>query len=165
MHYKIDLTIFGTCAPYPRLIYWIASSISQGKKDDMSPKSGPWSYIILWSNSPLRVRICQLIVGFMTTCSKIEVRDHTTVIFYGLLVIHNFFARICQPIFGFTTICSIFEARDHSTVEDFLSSDDVSYILLFIVHWSYNNEREQIMSQLEDGRTTISAILIHVSRY
>ena len=34
MHYKI--TIFGACAPYPRLIYRIASSISQGKKDDMS---------------------------------------------------------------------------------------------------------------------------------
>ena len=28
MHYKI--TIFGACAPYPRLIYWIPSSISQG---------------------------------------------------------------------------------------------------------------------------------------
>jgi hypothetical protein len=28
MHYKI--TTFGGCAPYPRLIYWIASSISQG---------------------------------------------------------------------------------------------------------------------------------------
>ena len=39
MHYEI--TIFGACAPYPRLIYWIASSISQGKKDDMSSKSGP----------------------------------------------------------------------------------------------------------------------------
>ena len=39
MHYKI--TIFGTCAPYPRLIYWIASCISQGNKDDMSSKSGP----------------------------------------------------------------------------------------------------------------------------
>ena len=36
MHYKI--TIFGACAPYPRLIYWTASSISQGKKDDMSSK-------------------------------------------------------------------------------------------------------------------------------
>ena len=34
MHYKI--TNFGTCAPYQRLIYWIESSISQGKKDDMS---------------------------------------------------------------------------------------------------------------------------------
>ena len=33
MHYKI--TIFGACAPYPRLIYWIVSSISQGKKDDI----------------------------------------------------------------------------------------------------------------------------------
>ena len=30
MHYKI--TIFGACAPYP---YWIALSISQGKKDDV----------------------------------------------------------------------------------------------------------------------------------
>ena len=40
MHYKI--TIFGACAPYPRLIYWIVSSISQGKKDDMSSKS--WYY-------------------------------------------------------------------------------------------------------------------------
>ena len=30
MHYKI--TILGACAPYPRLIYWIASSISQWKK-------------------------------------------------------------------------------------------------------------------------------------
>ena len=40
MHYKV--TIFGTCAPYPRLIYWIASSILQVKKDDMSSKSGPW---------------------------------------------------------------------------------------------------------------------------
>ena len=38
MHYKI--TIFGACAPYPRLIYRIVSSISQGKKDDMSSKSG-----------------------------------------------------------------------------------------------------------------------------
>ena len=40
MHYKI--TIFGACAPYPRLIYWISSSVSQGKKDDMSSKSGAW---------------------------------------------------------------------------------------------------------------------------
>ena len=40
MHYKI--TIFGAYAPYPRLIYWIASSILQGKKDDMSSKSGSW---------------------------------------------------------------------------------------------------------------------------
>ena len=40
MHYKI--TIFGACTPYPRLIYWIATSISQGKKDDMSSKSRPW---------------------------------------------------------------------------------------------------------------------------
>jgi hypothetical protein len=39
IHHKI--TIFGACAPYPRLIYCIASSISQGKKDDMSSKSGP----------------------------------------------------------------------------------------------------------------------------
>ena len=38
MHYKI--TIFGPCAPYPRLIYLTALSISQGKKDDMSLKSG-----------------------------------------------------------------------------------------------------------------------------
>ena len=38
MHYKI--TIFGAWAPYPRLIYWIASSISQGKKDDMSSNPG-----------------------------------------------------------------------------------------------------------------------------
>ena len=30
MHYKI--TIFGACAPYPRLIYWITLSILQGKK-------------------------------------------------------------------------------------------------------------------------------------
>ena len=30
MHIK---TIFGACAPYRRLIYWIASSISQGKKN------------------------------------------------------------------------------------------------------------------------------------
>ena len=30
MHYKI--TIFGVCAPYPRLIYCIASSISQERK-------------------------------------------------------------------------------------------------------------------------------------
>ena len=29
MHYKI--TIFGACTPYPRLIYWIASSILQEK--------------------------------------------------------------------------------------------------------------------------------------
>ena len=29
-HYKI--TIFWAYAPYPRLMYWIASSISQGKK-------------------------------------------------------------------------------------------------------------------------------------
>ena len=35
-------TIFGACAPYPRLIYWIASSISQGKKDDVSSISRPW---------------------------------------------------------------------------------------------------------------------------
>ena len=41
MHYKI--TIFGASAPYPRLIYWIASSISQGKKDNMSTKFGPCS--------------------------------------------------------------------------------------------------------------------------
>ena len=41
MHYKI--TIFGACAPYQRLIYWFASSISEGKKDDMSSKSGPWN--------------------------------------------------------------------------------------------------------------------------
>ena len=43
---KIDykITIFGACAPYPRLIYWIASSISQGKKDDMSSISGLWSW-------------------------------------------------------------------------------------------------------------------------
>ena len=40
MYYKI--TIFEACAPYPRLIYWIASSISQTKKDDMSSKSGLW---------------------------------------------------------------------------------------------------------------------------
>ena len=40
MHYKI--TIFVACAPNPRLWYWIASSISQGKKDDMSSKSEPW---------------------------------------------------------------------------------------------------------------------------
>ena len=40
--YKI--TIFGACAPYPRLIYWIASSILQGKEDDMSSKSGPFSW-------------------------------------------------------------------------------------------------------------------------
>ena len=33
IHYKI--TIFGAFAPYPRIIYWIASSISQGKKDDI----------------------------------------------------------------------------------------------------------------------------------
>ena len=39
MHYKI--TIFVACAPYPRLIYWIASSISQGKKYDMSSNPGP----------------------------------------------------------------------------------------------------------------------------
>ena len=46
MHYKI--TIFGACAPYPRLIYWIALSISQGEKDDMSSKSGPDYYIGGW---------------------------------------------------------------------------------------------------------------------
>ena len=40
INYKIS--IFGACAPYSRLIYWIASSISLGKKDDMSSKSGPW---------------------------------------------------------------------------------------------------------------------------
>ena len=39
IHHKI--TIFEACTPYPRLIYWIASSISQGKKDDMSSKSEP----------------------------------------------------------------------------------------------------------------------------
>ena len=37
------MTIFGACAPYPRLIYWIAPSISQGKKDDISSNSGAWS--------------------------------------------------------------------------------------------------------------------------
>ena len=44
MHYKI--TIFGACTPYPRLIYWIASSISRGKKDDMSSKSGSWWWVL-----------------------------------------------------------------------------------------------------------------------
>ena len=39
MHYKI--TIFWAFAPYPRLIYSIASLIPQGKKDDMSSQSGP----------------------------------------------------------------------------------------------------------------------------
>ena len=34
MHYKI--TIFGACPPYATIIYWIASPISQGKKDDRS---------------------------------------------------------------------------------------------------------------------------------
>ena len=34
LHGKI--TIFGACVLYPRLIYLIASSISQGKKDEMS---------------------------------------------------------------------------------------------------------------------------------
>ena len=44
MHHKMrhKITIFEACAPYPRLIYWIASSISQEKKDDMSSKPGPW---------------------------------------------------------------------------------------------------------------------------
>ena len=41
MHYEI--TIFGAYAPSPRLIYWIVSSIPQGKKDDISSKSGPCS--------------------------------------------------------------------------------------------------------------------------
>ena len=54
MQYKI--TIFGACAPYPRLLYWIASSISQGKKDDMSSKSGLWLSCRLynkgWSSLP-----------------------------------------------------------------------------------------------------------------
>ena len=38
MYYKI--TSFGACAPYPRLIYWIASSTSQGKKDDIHENPG-----------------------------------------------------------------------------------------------------------------------------
>ena len=38
--------IFGAYVPYPRLIYRIASSISQGKKDDMSSKSGPWLQLL-----------------------------------------------------------------------------------------------------------------------
>ena len=46
MHYKI--AIFGACAPYPRLIYWIASSISQGKKNDMTchQNPGPDNYLV-----------------------------------------------------------------------------------------------------------------------
>ena len=40
MHIKI---IIWTCTPYSRLVYWIELSISQGKKDDMSSKSRPWS--------------------------------------------------------------------------------------------------------------------------
>ena len=44
MHYKI--TIFRAYAPYPRLIYWIALSISQGKKNDMLSKSRPWLLLL-----------------------------------------------------------------------------------------------------------------------
>ena len=43
-YYKI--TIFGACAPYSRLIYWTASSISQEKKDGMSLKCGSWSLVL-----------------------------------------------------------------------------------------------------------------------
>ena len=39
MHYEI--TIFGSCAPYPRLIYWIASSILPGKKMTYHQISSP----------------------------------------------------------------------------------------------------------------------------
>ena len=46
MHYKI--IIFGACAPYPTLLNWIATSISQGKGDDMFSNSGPcWWWISL----------------------------------------------------------------------------------------------------------------------
>ena len=40
MHCKV--TIFGACAPYPRLIYWIAPSMLQGKEDDTSWKCESW---------------------------------------------------------------------------------------------------------------------------
>ena len=39
MDYK--LTIVWAVAPYPRIIYWIESSISQGNKDDLSSESMP----------------------------------------------------------------------------------------------------------------------------
>ena len=41
--------------PYPRLIYQIASSTSQGKEDEMSSKSGPWRLYINLSKIPIRV--------------------------------------------------------------------------------------------------------------
>ena len=50
MHYKI--TIFGASAPYPRLINWISSSISQGKKDDMSSKFGPAHHVCTGFGGP-----------------------------------------------------------------------------------------------------------------
>ena len=40
-------------APYPRLIYWIALSISQGKKDGMSSKSGTWLLLSKYHYKPL----------------------------------------------------------------------------------------------------------------
>ena len=45
MHYQI--TIFGVCSPYSKINILNSSSISQGKKDDMSSKFGPWLLLIL----------------------------------------------------------------------------------------------------------------------
>ena len=54
-------TIFGACVPNPRLIYWTASPILQGKKDDMSSKYGPCSLVLgdrLWKSQQLPFNSC-----------------------------------------------------------------------------------------------------------
>ena len=64
MHYKI--TIFGACAPYPRLIYWIASSILQGKKDDVIKI---WAMVII-NYYPKRYSF--KIMSLFVTCKSIK---------------------------------------------------------------------------------------------
>ena len=88
MHYK--LTIFGAWAPYPRLIYCIASSISQGKKDDMSSKSGPCSSHTIQ------------IISFM-------ILIHATHLLYGLYLWVIFVIKCLSVILW----CVLFDARWH----------------------------------------------------
>ena len=75
IHYKI--TTFGACAPHPRLIYWIASSKSEGKKDDMSSKSGSWWWHCLGT-------VCYLVANTDNTSgntlSSHKINDYNVVI-------------------------------------------------------------------------------------
>ena len=116
MQYKT--TIFGACAPYPRLIYWIVSSSLQGKKDDMSSKSGPYSSEYSLNITSTNYTLCDkcsvfCLVTISSKFSTVELSGHWSMflIFFGFIYRitvygkHLIFILNIYPLFPAETFC------------------------------------------------------------